>query len=245
MEEFTGIWQAIARRYADIPNEYLSFTLFVGECNITNDILLPSVEAIRQESPERCIIADIFSSRMNAREFAELGVALSCRIQDVNENAPIFKLNKYYGYNQGKVYMNAQGLSLVENLAPEDVDAEKLLTAGRSQEIMEIAQESGVGFMISGFGVEVPYNPYSAWNGGQKNPRVRYSDETLYAMITGITDVVESNGYGWCYGQWYSPYGVAFGAPVIRNTAYIQIEDYPYYIDQTMLHWFQQINGVA
>lgn len=27
-------------------------------------------------------------------------------------------------------------------------------------------------------------------------------------------------------------------------STYAQIEDYPYYIDQTMLGWFQEINGV-
>lgn len=64
--ELAAMWQAIARRYAQIPNEYLSFTLFTSIIGVETkaQFLIPSIESIRQVSPDRCIIANIYGWNM-------------------------------------------------------------------------------------------------------------------------------------------------------------------------------------
>lgn len=247
-------WQAIARRYADIPNEYLSFTLFTapqleyGEVPVKNALLIPSLEAIRAESPERCIIADIFNSYQDAEEFAELGVALSYRMTEPGSLFS-FSASGYFTYNRGKMAKewNARGQSAVNNFTwpyQGRKDAEALLTVPHSggdsfQTVMEIAKEHGVGFMLSQFGVEYANHENPA------HSRIRYADESYHAMLTDITSAVEELGYGWCFAHWYGLYGAAFCLPVIENAEYEQVEDYPYYIDQGMLKLFQRINAVS
>ena len=63
-----------------------------------------------------------------------------------------------------------------------------------------------------------------------------------YALFGKLA--VEELGYGWCFGRWYGPYGVAFCIPAIEASTYEQVEDYSYYIDQGMMGLFQKLNGV-
>ena len=98
--------------------------------------------------------------------------------------------------------------------------------------------------MISNFGINSTFNGFGAWAGGQKFSRYRYPDEEYFEMIVDITSATEKMGYGWCFANMYSPYGVAFGIPAIMTSTYVQVEDYPYYIDQGMMGLFREINGV-
>lgn len=103
---------------------------------------------------------------------------------------------------------------------------------------MAVAEHYGVGFMLGEFGVALR---------SQENtllPRTRYADDAYQAMIVDITSADSERCYGWCFGNWYGYFGISAPMPIIKNTTYAQIEDYPYYIDQTMLGWFQEINGV-
>ncbi len=86
-EEFADFWGMLARRYADIPNKYLSFNLII-EPDVKSDEQYvlgykPIVDAIRAESPDRCIIADITCYNITGASMAELGVALSYHLYDV------------------------------------------------------------------------------------------------------------------------------------------------------------------
>ena len=108
--------------------------------------------------------------------------------------------------------------------------------------VMEIAREYGLGYMLSDFGVTL--SPYSTIDDACAYPRFRYPDEPYFAMITDITSTMEELGYGWCFAHWYGPYGVAFCIPAIQTSAYEQVKDYPYYIDQGMFSLFREINGV-
>lgn len=77
----TAFWRMLARRYADIPNNYLSFNL-MNECNPLNDenyawAFQDAVAAIWEESPGRVIVADVHSSNITGASMAELGCALS------------------------------------------------------------------------------------------------------------------------------------------------------------------------
>lgn len=238
------LWQAVARRYADIPNEYLSFTLFShSDMKVTNNLLLPSVDAIREVSPDRCILAEISGwGTLTAEPFADKGVALSFKLE---EPSAVLNHNDYFG----QIAMNVNGLkntSAIDSFTwpYQGNDAEMLLATKRSNtaqscaEVMAVAEQYGVGFLLGEFGVELR---------NQENtllPRTRYADDAYQAMIVDITSTVAERGYGWCFGNWYGYFGIAAPMPIIKNTTYEQIEDYPYYIDQTMLGWFQEINGV-
>jgi len=250
-DELAQLWQAVARRYAEIPNEYLSFTLFTADLDVQNGMLLPSVEAIREVSPDRCIIADICFKAMKSKEFAELGVALSYRLYDHEKYDSVMNMTAYYKQNSARqvnrlYFLTKQGENVIENFSwpyKGELNAKILFSKGRYggeslMEVMEIAQEYGVGFMLSDFGVTVDEKDHIA------RSRLRYADEPYFAMIEDITSTMEEMGYGWCFAHWYSPYGVAFCIPAIQSSTYEQVEDYPYYIDQGMMGLFQTINGM-
>ena len=245
-DRLAQMWQAIARRYAQIPNEYLSFTLFGGDYPVTNKMLVPSVYAIREETPGRCVIAEITSYLLKSKEFAELGVALSYKLYESEKTDHFFNLNinEYWG----RFGMNDKGKKVIKNFSwpyKGKVDAQALFDVelyGKMEsmnEVMATAQEHGVGFMLGNFGV----SNFGDW--WKPMDRVRYADEPYFAMIEDITSAVEELGYGWCFNRWYGPYGVAFGIPAIEASTYEQVEDYPYYIDQGMMGLFQKLNGVA
>ena len=243
-------WQAIARRYADIPNEYMSFTLFTSAeetyssaVRAKTDLLLFCAEAIRQVSPDRCIIAEICNESQNPAELAQAGLALSFRLM---EPVNLFAHDSYFSYQQLARRWNIRGQSAVNNFSwpyQGTIDAQALLKLSHAkgatcEEVIATAQEYNVGFMLGDFGVHIPSSD------GHEYSRVRYGEEAYHAMITDITSTMEELGYGWCFSHWYGPYGVAFCLPVIQDVVYAQVADYPYYIDQGMRSLFRQINDV-
>ena len=244
-------WQAIARRYADIPNEYLSFMLYTspaGGVNPTAGVLLPSVDAIREVSPDRCIIADICGWTMkksDAAVFAEAGVALSSRI-GTDENLKVFYHREFFS-DRWLEGIKAAGESFIKGFQwpSNGVDAQSLLAStkkDRVYETMGVAAEYGVGFMVSDFGIVA--DPYEVYRGVSNYPTYRYPDEGYRAMIEDITSAITEKGYGWCFANWFGYFGVADSAPVYDSVTYEQVGDYPYYIDTAMRSWFQEINGI-
>ena len=160
-------------------------------------------------------------------------------------------MTEYYKQNSARQvnrlhFLTKQGVKMIENFSwpyKGELDAQMLFSKGRYggeslMEVMETAQEYGVGFMLSDFGVTVDEKDHIA------RSRLRYADEPYFAMIEDITSTIENYGYGWCFAHWYSPYGVAFCIPTIEASTYEQVEDYPYYIDQGMMGLFQKLNGV-
>lgn len=82
-DSVTAFWRMLAKRYADIPNNYLSFNL-MNECDPPDDEsyvwgLGDAVKAIWQESPGRVVVADVHTPNANVTGagMAELGCALS------------------------------------------------------------------------------------------------------------------------------------------------------------------------
>lgn len=233
--EFAALWKALAQRYAGIPNRYLSFNLFIEPlCHSDEQYAAffgPAVSAIREASPERCIIADIHSNNLTGRSIAEMGVALSfhaydprtfCALNPENQNDAAYLDSAAWPYTaaDGKTY-NAD--AVLDYSTPERPSA---------NELAALAEEYGVGFMIGEWGVFC--------NGIPSN---RYPDETLYAFYKDMTDTMAEKGYGWCNGVWYGSLGIAVDYPVITETTYEQVGDHPCYIDQTMLKWFQEFNS--
>lgn len=244
-------WQAIARRYADIPNEYLSFTLFTSSgVNPKLQVLLPSVDAIRQESPDRCIIADIcgwFLKKADAEAFAQAGVALSSCI-GTDEKLKAFYHRGIYSHKVGLQILNNSGSYLVQNFQwpYNGMDAQSLLSAAGKDAVLQtmaVAQDYGVGFTVSNFGVIL--DPFEYYQSPYFYPSFRYPDEAYQTMIADITSSLEALGCGWSFANWYGYFGITGCVPLVDDAVYGQVEDYPFYIDTAMYSWFRQINGVS
>ena len=74
-------WTVFARRYADIPGQYLSFTLLDHAWGSTDEengaFLSPAAEAVQKISPCRCIIAKVGQGEVSGAAIASKGVALT------------------------------------------------------------------------------------------------------------------------------------------------------------------------
>ena len=82
-DNVTLFWRMLSKRYADIPNNYLSFNL-MNECDPTDDenylwAFEDAVSAIREATPDRVIVADVhtYTSAVTGESMAKLGCALS------------------------------------------------------------------------------------------------------------------------------------------------------------------------
>jgi len=258
-QKMAEIWSVLTHRYAEIPNTYLSFTLMDAmRCTFNDrgdagfrclpetawyqqkpavDFMRPSVDAIRAISPDRCIIVDISGPVAAGEDILDLKVALAADLTADNE----FFIIHGNHYLDSEYYLNMQwpygGTCDAESLMDEYVNWQK---QGSVREIAAMAEENGLGFMVSGWG-EIPV----VWVGTIKMPVVRYRDEAYEAFIKDVSATMDRYGFGWCYEEWYGTNGITFSAPLMRNVTYQQIGDYPMYYDTAMLGWFKEINGVA
>lgn len=246
--EFTKIWSVLARRYAEIPNTYLSFTVMdnaVGEYirypvdRLNQKDLVafvkPSVEAIREVTPDRCIIMDLTGYNV-ITDVVELGVALSADLS--SSKYEFFVISGEKALNPDyylSVQWPYQGTVDAEFLMHQDQYWEKNSTVIR---VMELAQENGLGFMFGDWGQLCTHYK------GAYYCSTRYPDETYQAFVTDMTDTMEGYGYGWCYDEWYGHNGITFSAPIMKNVTYEQIGDYPMYYDTFMRDLFKSVNGV-
>lgn len=234
--EFAALWKALAQRYADIPNCYLSFNLLIEPPVNSDDqyeaFFGPAIKAIREASPDRCVIADIHCGGLTGRSMAEMGVALSYHAYDPREFCCLTKENQ-----DNPAYLNTVVWPFTDSNG-KTYDAEAVLNSPMdhsvsANELANIAAEYNVGFMVGEWGIF-----------GNGLTRSRYSDETIRAFITDMGDTLAEKGYGWCYGNFHYPYSLACYAPAVENAEYAQVGDYSLYVDQLMLELFQQINGV-
>ncbi len=90
----TAFWRMLARRYADIPNNYLSFNL-MNECSPADDenyvwAFADAVNAIWEQSPGRVIVADVHAGmEVTGAGMAGLGCALSCHFYNIGDISTI------------------------------------------------------------------------------------------------------------------------------------------------------------
>lgn len=235
-DEFAALWKALAQRYADIPNCYLSFNLLC-ELEVNSDdqyaaFFGPAVNAIREADADRCIIADIHCGGLTGRTMAEMGVALSyhaydprefCCLTEANQNDAAYLSTVTWPFtaSDGKVY-----------------DAEAVLNSPidnsvSANELAAIAEAYGVGFMVGEWGIF-----------GIGLTSYRYPDETIQAFLKDMANALEDKGYAWCYGNFHYPYSIACFAPAVTTGNYTKLEGTPLYIEQSTMGWFQEINGV-
>lgn len=231
-------WTALARRYADIPNNYLSFTLLEHSWGRSDEahakFLTPTVEGIREVSPDRCMMTAVGESHLNGSGAASLGIALvsPCKWGE----------NLYFPYNRASYVTPAMKKTTwpyKEDGAMTDANA--VLSKGADGKakhspdtVAAVAQEYGVGYMVSEW---IPRLTY----GSAIVERSRYMDETMQAFLTDMTQTMASRNYGWCYGDWMGSVGIAYSYPLVEDSSYTQVQDH-LWIDEEMSGWFREVN---
>lgn len=237
-------WKALARRYARIPNTYLSFNIldtpwvFAGNDDDNGNFLAPVVEAIREVSPDRCMMTTVGERGVTGASVAAQGVALT---SDWKWGSDFIFRNAQKSavktIMENATWPYEQNGEIVDGNASMANSMNTWVTCQPPDEIAAVAREYGVGYMVGNWGSRII-------NGGPICETERYSDETMQAYLTDMTTTMAERGYGWCYTDWMGSVGIAFGYPLVESTTYTQVEDYPLYIDEEMTAWFRQINGV-
>lgn len=240
--KFAQLWRVLAERYKEIPNTYLSFTIMDSEYIQGMDMhwgqqfemvnfIEPAVQSIREVSPERCIIVDLPYDLAQGTEVLRLGVALSTDLTSSNAFFTIpgssYMNVDYYATTQ----WDGEGVRSGEGILNEKHKGYSVV------DIATMAQENGLGFMVSGWGAMIR----PIWQ--PKFTTYRYSDETYQAYLTDVAQTLTEYGYGWSYEEWYGTQGIVYTKPLTHLVTYQQIGEYPLYFDTAMLNWFQQINS--
>lgn len=220
------IWGALSRRYADIPNNYLSFNL-INEPNPPTDEAyvtgyMPSIEAIRKECPDRVIVADIHSMNITGEEMAKKGVALSYHIYEPRD------------FCVPNMYLYAENPNIFDNYSWPFTDDDGIVwdattTLNQSDMLVtplslkKIAEQNNVGFMIGEWGCF--YNG----EGGTLFP-FAYSNETREKFISDMIRTFEENDIGWSYGNYIGSLGLVTTYPVPdADLTYEKIPDSAHY----------------
>lgn len=238
--DFAAVWGALARRYADIPNEYLSFNLF-NEYETSSDeqykqAMEPAIEAIRAESPDRTIIADVCDARLTGSTMAELGVALSYHQYDPREFCAINEID--YEEQNDPDYLHSVTWPFTSSDG-ESFDAEKLLSTPMAQnadaislkDLISTAKENGVGAMVGEFGIFGEYD--------EGFSRYRYTDETLQAFYSDMISVFEEEGLGWVVGPFNSTWGIVQPYPCVEGADYEKVGYW--YVDTAGQNFFKSL----
>lgn len=238
-KSIADIWTVFARRYADIPGQYLSFTLLDHAWGSTDEengaFLSPAAEAVQKISPCRCIIAKVGQGEVSGAAIASKGVALTSNCTWGED----FYFTDYY--SDRKSAMQKAVWPYEED--GEIVDGNAALsknTKGKAKNapdaVAATAREHGVGYMVCEWG------PRREWYGLIAED-VRYSDDTMQAYLTDMTQTMKERGYGWCYTDWMGCVGLTFCYPLVKDSAYTQVREH-LYVDEEMSGWFKEINGV-
>lgn len=240
-DDFAAFWQMLARRYAEIPNKYLDFNLLC-EPEIHSDqayvkTFQPIVEAIRKESPDRCIVADIHDASLTGEGMASLGVALSYHIYEPRSFCSL------YGSQQS--YTDQELESVTWPYQDKDGviwDAKAMLTApmfGKQGQatIMDLkatTDKYGVGFMIGEWGI-------FGTPPGQLLSKT-YNRDVIYAFYKDVITTFEEQGFGWCLGNgWIGEYGIVTPYPALAQCNYIPLDHSNFYMDTDMFAFYQGI----
>ncbi len=235
IESFAGYWGALARRYKDIPNKHLSFNLLTEPDVYSEEeyarFFTPAVEAIREHSPDRCIIADIHSGQLTGESMAKLGVALSYHQYDPRDFCVLTNEQSSDSEYIASVKWPYNGKD-IESTMFERLGGGGLTSVG---ELQQLAKQYGVGMMVGEIGVFVDSPGCLA--------RVRYSDETTEAYFMDIADTYAKYGIGWCTGA-YKEYGVLNHYPAVAGVTYTNRDNTDNYVDEDMLAMWKRINGI-
>ena len=232
-------WKALARRYADIPNNYLSFTLLEHSWGRSDEahaaFLAPAVEGIREVSPDRCMMTAVGLDHLTGSGAASLGIALVSPCE--------WGETLYFPYNRASYVTPSMKTSVWPHSKGTNItDANAVLSmgaGGKAQHspdaVAAVAREYGVGYMISKWAPRLTY-------GATIVEPLRYLDETMYAFLTDMSQTMRERGYGWCYGDYMGSVGIGYSYPLVPDSTYTQVHEC-FFIDEEMSGWFREINN--
>lgn len=237
----TRYWRMLAKRYADIPNKYLSFKL-MNECSPLNDenygeTMAPIVKAIRDESPDRVILADVHAqTSITGESMAKMGVALCAHLYDPSEVFVI--MNETMSANPD-FYNNLSWPYILDKDTGEQVSGKKILDMEYNgvsvNAVKKTAEKYGVGFMVGEFGffggdtagimIEAPI------------PR-----ETIYTILKDIINTFDEEGIPWCT-EYRTEFTLTNSYDIDKNIDYEIIEGSPLYLDRNMLDFYKDMTS--
>jgi len=232
-------WRMLAKRYAGIPNKYLSFDL-MNECSPLNDenygeTMAPIVTAIRDESPDRVILADVHSQTpITGESMAKMGVALCAHLYDPSE---VFVIMCGTMTENPDFYNNLSWPYTIDKNTGEQVSGKKILdmkyNGVSANDIKKTAEKYGVGFMVGEFG----------FFGGDtagimiESPIPR---ETIYTILKDIISAFNAEGIPWCT-EYRTEFSLTNSYAIDKSINYKAIEGSPLYLDLGMLDFYKDI----
>ena len=247
VQQETEKWfRAFAKRYANIPNKYLSFNL-LNETDPESDEIYaqawkPTVEAIWEESPGRIIIADVATHTMiTGEKMAEMGCALAYHDYTPEKFSEISveyeRENPGYYSSLEWPYIDESG-NVIDAEATRDMVPYNL---GSYALIKETAEKHGVGFIVNEFGYFG--GSFVGWNFEKDgdvpiprlNVRIAYTKDKI--------NMYEEDDVPWVFGS--PTRGFADLYPYQQEGAdwYIP-EHYHFVFDKNLLDFWKEINGV-
>lgn len=243
-------WRMLSRRYAQIPNTYLSFNL-INEPDPESDeiyaeALRPSVEAIWEECPERLIVCDVETHMpITGEEMAKMGCALACHDYIPHEFCEVYVEKAIedptYYTSMTWPYVDEAG-NVIDAESAKDIVA---YSVGSYNVIKQTAEEYGVGFMVNEFG----YFQVGSWEAQNWNPEKDgnfpiQSTEVYQAFLQDKVNSYEKDDVGWVVGAWTGMYADTYTWP-IEGAEWYEPEHYHYVFNTKMLDFWKNINGIS
>lgn len=243
MGEFAKFWGMLARRYADISNRDLSFNL-ICEPSYKSDkafvkYVKPAVDAIREATPDRVIMADIHSYGLKGTELAKLGVALSyhqydprafCVLNDMGVQEEDIIDNRIYLQSIVWPYLAKNGKTY-DAVACMDSPLFGDKGSITLNDLRKTAKKYNVGVMVGEFGIFGEHAGYIS--------RYRYTNETLFGYLKDMTTVFKENDLPWCYGVFLGNTGLVLTYPAVIGAKYDKTDASVYYVDIGMKDFFR------
>lgn len=242
-------WRMLSKRYAQIPNTYLSFNL-INEPDPESDeiyaeALRPSVEAIWEECPDRLIVCDVETHMpITGAEMAKMGCALSCHdyiphdFCEVYVEKAIEDPSYYTSMTWPYVYEEDM---LIDAESAKDIVA---YSVGSYNVIKQTAEEYGVGFMVNEFG----YFQGGFWESQNWNPEKDgnfpiQSTEVYQAFLQDKVNAYKKDDVSWVVGSWTGMFADTYTWP-IEGADWYTPDHYHYVFNTKMLDFWKEINGI-
>lgn len=238
-------WRMLSKRYAEIPNTYLSFNL-INEPDPESDeiyaaALKPSVDAIWEECPDRLIVCDVATHMpITGEEMAKMGCALSYHDYIPQEFAEIYVDRAI----EDPTYYTGMTWPYVDE-AGNTIDAESskdiLAYEANSYSIVkQVADEYQVGFMVNEFG----YFQDGFWEDANWNPETDgnlpiQSTEVYQAFLTDKIESYKKDDVAWVVGAWAGMYADTYTWP-IEGAEWYQPDNYHYVFDQRIQDFWKE-----
>lgn len=232
IQDFAAAWGALAKRYQGISNRDLSFNLMVEPGAPSEEgyaaFFAPAIEAIRAQTPDRCIISDVHYGGLTGESMAKLGVALSYHLYEPRDFcAPPAEITQEEMQAATWPYTAADGRVIDAKQVMEELGSLSI----SANDLIATAKEYNVGVMIGEFGTFAQSLDANYWY------PVSTTEHYLQDMVTEF----KAQGVGWCYGVWNGPSGIVADVPLIDDATYEKLKDTTLYLNTDMKQMWQRI----